>query len=144
MSVTYTYLPSQYEIKLTGMFFVNLFHFTAECDAGSFGNRWLLGDSAYPNRAYLLTPLLNPRTLPEQQYNEAHIKTRNAIERWVMGNVYLSYTLSSSGLIYCPTAAGHDDDDIGLSQSMPLTLLLSSLFDNGDHMACCIYTLLPN
>ncbi|CAG4991801.1 unnamed protein product [Parnassius apollo] len=53
----------------------------AECDAGQFGNRWLLGDSAYPNKPYLLTPVLNPVSEAEHRYNEAHIKTRNTIER---------------------------------------------------------------
>lgn len=53
----------------------------AQCDTGQFGNRWMLGDSAYPNRPYLLIPLLNPTTGGEHRYNEAHIKTRNTIER---------------------------------------------------------------
>ncbi|CAG5030484.1 unnamed protein product [Parnassius apollo] len=40
-----------------------------------------VGDSAYLNRPYLLTPIINPVTEAEKRYNEAHIKTRNVIER---------------------------------------------------------------
>ncbi|CAG4930553.1 unnamed protein product [Parnassius apollo] len=51
----------------------------SECDAGQFGNRWLLGDSVCPNRSYLLTPVLNQ--VSEAEHREVHIKTRNVIER---------------------------------------------------------------
>ncbi|XP_047541838.1 putative nuclease HARBI1, partial [Vanessa atalanta] len=53
------------------------------CEQGGLGNRWLLDDSGYPCKAYLLTLLLNPITQSEQRYNEAHIKTRNTIERCI-------------------------------------------------------------
>ncbi|XP_062581489.1 putative nuclease HARBI1 [Saccostrea cucullata] len=42
---------------------------------------WLLGDSGYPLRSFLLTPVMNPSTPKENAYNTAHIKTRNVIER---------------------------------------------------------------
>ncbi|XP_063903772.1 putative nuclease HARBI1 [Zophobas morio] len=41
----------------------------------------ILGDGGYGVRHYFFTPLLNPLTQEEQLYNEAHIRTRNVIER---------------------------------------------------------------
>jgi hypothetical protein len=39
----------------------------------------VVGASGYANTKFLLTPLLRPRTLAEQLYNESHIRTRNVI-----------------------------------------------------------------
>ncbi|KAI4470584.1 hypothetical protein MML48_1g14935 [Holotrichia oblita] len=52
-----------------------------EFERAVFGNNLLLGDSGYKNRNFLLTPLLNPITRAENLYNEAHIRTRNCVER---------------------------------------------------------------
>ena len=41
----------------------------------------LLGDSGYPCRQYLMTPLADPQTQPERRYNVAQISTRNTVER---------------------------------------------------------------
>lgn len=43
----------------------------------------IIGDSGYPCKPYLLTPLLHPQQGPEQNYNASHISTRNCIERCI-------------------------------------------------------------
>ncbi|XP_062587653.1 putative nuclease HARBI1 [Saccostrea cucullata] len=48
---------------------------------GGIRRGWLLGDSAYPLKKYLMTPVLNPSNPRELAYNDAHAKTRNPIER---------------------------------------------------------------
>lgn len=44
---------------------------------------WLLGDSGYPCRPWLLPPLSNPEPAPspEDDYQFAHLQTRNVVER---------------------------------------------------------------
>ncbi|KAJ8974150.1 hypothetical protein NQ317_003087 [Molorchus minor] len=53
----------------------------ARFDANEFPNftllEWILGKN------YLLTPVADPQTQPQQLYNEAHIRTRNSIERLI-------------------------------------------------------------
>lgn len=45
------------------------------------GDGLLLGDSGYPARQYLITPLNNPNTAGENLFQEAQIRTRNVIDR---------------------------------------------------------------
>ncbi|XP_050315612.1 putative nuclease HARBI1 [Anthonomus grandis grandis] len=67
---------------------------------------WLiiLGDSGYANRNYLLVPLLNPSNHAEELYNEAHIRTRNTIER-LFGVWKRRFPILAYGLRYKPELA---------------------------------------
>jgi hypothetical protein len=49
---------------------------------GRHGNGFLLGDSGYPCKPHLLTPVLNPINSSQEAYNTAHIATRNTVERF--------------------------------------------------------------
>ncbi|XP_041377269.1 LOW QUALITY PROTEIN: putative nuclease HARBI1 [Gigantopelta aegis] len=42
---------------------------------------WLVGDSGYPLKTWLMTPLIHPTSHKEISYNRAHCKTRVVIER---------------------------------------------------------------
>lgn len=53
----------------------------AQFENGDFNNFVLVGDSGYAVSSYLLTPLRNPQNAGEDLYNEAQIRTRNAVER---------------------------------------------------------------
>ena len=50
-------------------------------ETGQIQDGWLLGDSAYGLKPWLLTPVLNPRNASEGRYNSVHKKTRCVIER---------------------------------------------------------------
>jgi hypothetical protein len=50
-------------------------------ESGQIHNVWLLGDSAYWLKPWLLTPVLSPSTAKERKYNTAHTSTRSVIER---------------------------------------------------------------
>ncbi|XP_036143092.1 putative nuclease HARBI1 [Monomorium pharaonis] len=53
----------------------------ANFENGAYDNGFLLGDSAYPSKQYLLTLLITTQIAAERLYNESHIRTRNIIKR---------------------------------------------------------------
>ncbi|KAL2092826.1 hypothetical protein ACEWY4_012624 [Coilia grayii] len=46
-------------------------------------NGILLGDSGYPLKRWLMTPIVAPRTQQEQRYNTIHATTRSTVERCI-------------------------------------------------------------
>ena len=74
---------------------------------GEITGGWLLGDSAYPLRPWLLTPILNPTNRKEENYNTAHARARNAIEKcfgvWRMRFRCIDH--SGGNLLYYPPRA---------------------------------------
>ena len=50
-------------------------------DQGKYGESWLLGDSGYPLKDWLMTPIPIPATSAERNFNVVHRKTRCFIER---------------------------------------------------------------
>ncbi|KAL2077944.1 hypothetical protein ACEWY4_025629 [Coilia grayii] len=50
-------------------------------EGGGFGGCWLLGDSGFPLRPFLLTPYHHAQTEPQASYNRAHRLTRAVVER---------------------------------------------------------------
>ena len=50
-------------------------------EASEFGEGWSLGDSGYPLRSWLMTPINHPHSPAEHTYNAAHKTTRCVIER---------------------------------------------------------------
>uniref|UniRef100_A0A8C9Z230 Putative nuclease HARBI1 n=1 Tax=Sander lucioperca TaxID=283035 RepID=A0A8C9Z230_SANLU len=52
--------------------------------AGAGRDGWLLGDSGYPLRRWLLTPFLYPQSAEEMRYNEVHSRARSVVERAII------------------------------------------------------------
>ncbi|XP_046874255.1 putative nuclease HARBI1 [Hypomesus transpacificus] len=52
-------------------------------EAGAVRDGWILGDSGYPLKQWLLTPFANPQSAEERQYNISHTQTRSVVERTI-------------------------------------------------------------
>lgn len=69
-----------------------------------FPSTWLLGNSAYPLKPYLLTPFQNPVTPGERRYNTAYKRSRSTIERTygIWKSHFRCLHKSSGHLMYTP------------------------------------------
>lgn len=62
-------------------FILSASHISDRFERGEFGDGWILGDSGYPLKKWLMTPIENPTSEAEKAYNKAHRKTRCIVER---------------------------------------------------------------
>ena len=65
---------------------------------------FILGDSAYPLLKWLMTPFIHVRNNAMERYNEAHISTRQSIER-AIGILKRRFNCLTIGLNYRPERA---------------------------------------
>lgn len=74
-------------------------------EQGEFGDCWLLGDSGYSLKSWLITPLSSPSTHQERKFNKVHRKTRCLIERafGLLKSRWRILDHTGGYLCYCPT-----------------------------------------
>ena len=62
-------------------FILNSSSLNTKFESGQYGRSWLLGDSGYALKPWLITPLKDPSTPQQRRFNRCHKKTRSLIER---------------------------------------------------------------
>ena len=62
-------------------FIMNSSTICSQFESGKYGTGWLLGDSGYTLKRWLITPVSRPMTEGENKFNRANKKTRSLIER---------------------------------------------------------------
>nr|XP_033813652.1 putative nuclease HARBI1 [Geotrypetes seraphini] len=71
---------------------------------GHFNGAWCLGYRGYPQRVWLMTPIVHPHTAAEEEYNRCHRATRSIIERTFgqLKNCFRCLDHSGGQLLYRP------------------------------------------
>uniref|UniRef100_A0A8C1N3H2 Putative nuclease HARBI1 n=1 Tax=Cyprinus carpio TaxID=7962 RepID=A0A8C1N3H2_CYPCA len=74
---------------------------------GQIPDGWLLGDSGYPLRPWLMTPILHPASEAHERYSRAQRKTRGVVERCigVLKSRFRCIDHSGGVLLYTPERA---------------------------------------
>jgi hypothetical protein len=75
--------------------------FAKAFEDGSMKGAWLLGDSGYALKLWLLTPILSPTTRAKRKHNKAHKSTRCIIER-TYGIWKMRFRCLNTGLTVTP------------------------------------------
>ena len=106
---------------------------------GIITNGWLLGESGYPLRPWLLTPVLNPANRHEQGFSDAHMRTRTIVERsfGVLKSRFRCIDTSGGTLLYTPIDIGVaviDLHNICITHRIPLPMDNDNYVDRG-HIA---------
>ncbi|XP_050300187.1 putative nuclease HARBI1 [Anthonomus grandis grandis] len=106
-------------------------------------NSWLLGDSEYPQEPWLMTPIENalPES-PEGRYTQAHIQTRNCVERCI-GVLKGRFLCLSKVLRYSPEMVGQIFNACGILHNLCVETRLGIDFEVPQPQEP-IYAMVPN
>ena len=72
----FTSVVAQWQGSTHDSFIFNASSLNTKFESGQFGQSWLLGDSGYALRDFLMTPLKHPSTPQEKRFNRLHKKNK--------------------------------------------------------------------
>ncbi|XP_041363668.1 putative nuclease HARBI1 [Gigantopelta aegis] len=80
-----------------------------ELETGINDDGFLLGDSGYPCKPWLMTPLPETSSRAEEKYNSSHCRTRNTVERafGLLKSRFRCLHKSTGCLPFSPTRCSH-------------------------------------
>lgn len=73
-------------------------------ERGDMPNTWLLGDSGYPLKRWLITPFVRPANAQQERFNRRHKQIRSAVER-CNGVLKMRWRCLTKPIMFQPTKA---------------------------------------